>query len=539
MPALLHDWLFAVPIVRLFVIIAAGYLLGEIRFPGGFRLGVAGVLFVGLACGALSPSLDLPGEFQTLGLVLFVYCIGLQAAPGFLKSFRRDGLQLNAAVLVALLVVVGLVALCARWSGRPASLIAGTFCGALTTTPGLGAVTEALVRNGGPAGEVDLAVVGYGVSYPIALLVVLVLTEILVRRFPTTGATPATTPPGPASLTIQVERLAADGVSWLAAELEEKAGVLLTHRRLPGGAVEPVTPTTPLTLGCSVVAVGSVEGLRSATGLLGHLSAASVPADLAQFEVHRYFVSNRAATGRPVAELDLGRLGAAIVKLRRGDVDLPVTPATKLEVGDRVRVISLREKEAAVRAFFGNSLTVLTETGYFSIALGIILGLLLGQIPVPVPGLSQPVKLGLAGGPLVVALWLGARGRTGPFVWTIPNEVNLTLRQLGILLFLAAVGVKAGQSLPEHLRHFGLGMIAWSTAFVVAAHLTLLACLLALRQRDQPVLLGTMAALQTQPALLSFAATRTDSGPLNTAYATAYPLAVVLKIIFAQLILAL
>lgn len=536
---LLHDWLFTLPIVRLFVIIAVGYLLGEVRFPGGFRLGVAGVLFVGLACGALSPSLGLPGEFQTLGLVLFVYCIGLQAAPGFLKSFQRDGLKLNGAVVVALVVSFAVVALCVRWSGRPAGMVAGAFCGALTTTPGLGAVTETLAGNGNSPGDVDLAVVGYGVSYPIAILVVLILAGILSRRSPATHESAAALPSGPASLTIVVERLSPQGVSWLAHEVEERAGVLLTHRRLPGEAVQPITEVTPLTLGCSVLAVGSAESLPVAASLLGQASAASLPADLARFEVHRYFVSNRATTGRRVADLGIGRLGAAIVRLRRGDVDLPVHPETVLQMGDRVRVVSLREKEPAVRAYFGNSLTVLTETGYFSFALGIILGLVLGQIPMPVPGLSQPIKLGIAGGPLVAALWLGARGRSGPFVWTIPNEVNLALRHLGILLFLAAVGVKAGQSLPEHLRHFGTGMILWSTAFVLAAQLTLLACLAIFRLRELPVILGTMAALQTQPALLSFAATRTDSGPLNTAYATAYPLAVVLKIILAQLVLAI
>lgn len=193
---LLHDWLFTLPIVRLFVIIAVGYLLGEVRFPGGFRLGVAGVLFVGLACGALSPSLGLPGEFQTLGLVLFVYCIGLQAAPGFLKSFQRDGLKLNGAVVVALVVSFAVVALCVRWSGRPAGMVAGAFCGALTTTPGLGAVTETLAGNGNSPGDVDLAVVGYGVSYPIAILVVLILAGILSRRSPATHESAARCRPG-------------------------------------------------------------------------------------------------------------------------------------------------------------------------------------------------------------------------------------------------------------------------------------------------------------------------------------------------------
>lgn len=214
MPDWFHDWMFALPIVRLFVIIAIGYLLGEVRFPGGFRLGVAGVLFVGLACGTLSPALDLPDGFQALGLVLFVYCIGLQAAPGFLKSFRRDGIRLNCAVAIALVTTFVLVAVCARWSGRSAGMVAGAFCGALTTTPGLGAVTEALARNGEPPDEVNLAVVGYGVSYPIAVLVVMVVAGILSRRAPACKNVTVVPLSGPVTFTIQVERVGPKGEPW-------------------------------------------------------------------------------------------------------------------------------------------------------------------------------------------------------------------------------------------------------------------------------------------------------------------------------------
>lgn len=173
----MHDWLLNSPVIRLFVLIALGYLVGEIKFPGEFRLGVAGVLFVGLACGVWSPAIELPAEIQTLGLVLFVYCVGLQAAPGFFKSFRRDGLALNLSVLAGLLLAFACAYVAIRWSEHASSLVTGVFCGALTSTPAPGAVTEAITNSGGTPADVNLAVVGYGVAYPIAVVFVLLLAQ--------------------------------------------------------------------------------------------------------------------------------------------------------------------------------------------------------------------------------------------------------------------------------------------------------------------------------------------------------------------------
>lgn len=280
------------------------------------------------------------------------------------------------------------------------------------------------------------------------------------------------------------------------------------------------------------------EQLKSAIALLGRVSPMSLQQELKGFDVHRYFVSKPQAVEKPIGELGLEKLGAVVTRLRRGDIDLPVTHDTRLQLGDRVQVISYKDRERAVREFFGNSLTVFTETGYFSFAVGIILGLVLGQIPIPIPGLSQPVRLGVAGGPLVVALILGSRGRTGPFIWSIPAEVNLTLRHLGILFFLAAVGVKAGHGLLTHLQTDGWTILAVSVAVIATAHLTLLAFLRFFSQRELATLLGVVSALQTQPAVLTFSATKAPSGPLNTAYAATYPLAMILKIILAQVLLA-
>ena len=534
----MHDWLLNSPIIRLFVIIALGYLVGEIKFPGGFRLGVAGVLFVGLTCGAWNRSMELPVEIQTLGLVLFVYCIGLQAAPGFFKSFKREGLRLNLAVTLALgLTFIGAYVLM-RTTGRSAPLVAGVFTGALTSTPALGAVTETLSRSGSTTTAADLAVVGYGVAYPIAILVVLLIVQVLATRSgknvpPIEVISPLATP-----VTIAVETLDESGQPWRAGVVTQKTGALLTRYRTPDGQSGLATDASTLPPGSLVLAVGNVAQIEKGTALLGRISPVNLQDELRGFEVHRYFVSNPAIVERPLGELGLSKLGAVVSRLRRGDVDLAVSDQTLFHLGDRVRVISYRDRELEVRKFFGNSVTVLTETGYFSFALGIILGLILGQIPLPIPGLSEPVRLGVAGGPLVVALVLGSLGRSGPFIWSIPNEVNLTLRHLGILFFLAAVGVKAGRGLLPVLQTDGLPLVALSVAILVIAHAPFLLALRLTNQRNLPTILGAVAGFQTQPAVLTFAATKVPSGPLNTAYATVYPLAVILKIILAQLLLA-
>ena len=535
----MHDWLLNFPIVRLFSIIALGYLVGEIKFPGGFRLGVAGVLFVGLACGAMSPSLELPTEIQTLGLVLFVYCIGLQSAPGFFKSFKREGLRLNLAVSLSLVLTFLCGYALIRTTGRSAPLVAGIFSGALTSTPALGAVTETLMRFGASPAESNLAVVGYGVAYPISILVVLLIIQVLAARAGPNIAPAEITPPLAPSITIAIETSDEFGQPWRAGLVTHNTGVLLTRYRTPVGQIGLAKDSSKLPAGSLVLAVGSTEQLKSAVELLGRISPVSLQDELRGFEIHRYFVSNPEIVERPLGELGLANLGAVVSRLRRGDVDLPVTNQTLLHLGDRVRVVSYRDKEPEVRKFFGNSVTVLTETGYFSFALGIILGLILGQIPLPMPGLNEPVRLGIAGGPLVAALMLGSLGRTGPFIWSIPNEVNLTLRHLGILFFLAGVGVKAGRGLLAVLQTDGLIVLTLSVVLLVMAHAPFLLAMRLFKERNLATILGAVAGFQTQPAALTFAATKTPSGPLNTAYATVYPLAVILKIVMAQLLVTL
>ncbi|HEX7859440.1 MAG TPA: TrkA C-terminal domain-containing protein [Verrucomicrobiae bacterium] len=522
-------------VLRLFIVVGVGYLLGEVKFPGNFRFGLAAVLFAGLGFGALDPKFLLPNEVQTIGLVLFVYCVGLEAAPGFLQSLRKDGLRLNLALAVCLCVAALAVYLIMRFGGVSRETLVGLFCGALTNTPALGAASETIFRMTGNAASVNQAVVGYGVVYPFAVLATLLLFQLRTMR-----AAPAELEPPPNTLpraqTVEVQKLN-DSREWTAGDIEAAAGVVITRIRQLDGRVTLAKTDTTLERGTHVVIVGSPKSLDRAVELLGAPSRESLEANLAGFETHRYFVSNPKIAGRPLKDLELEKLGAVVSRIRRADVDLPVSDETVLHLGDRVRVISDKTNAEAVRKFFGNSLSALSETGYVSFALGIALGLLIGEIPIPVPGLEGPVRLGHAGGPLLMALILGYLGRTGPFIWNPPVTVSLTLKHIGILFFLACAGVKAGAVLPATFREQGGFLICVGVALTILTHLLFWAILRWPTKYPLGKDLGASAGLQTQPAALTFAAQKLSAAEVNLAYATVYPAAVVLKVLLVQLLL--
>ena len=533
-----YDLLRESAVLRLFLVVSIGFLIGEIKFPGNFRLGLAAVLFTGLAFGAMDPSFVLPADVQTIGLVLFVYCVGLEAGPGFLQSLRKDGVRLNAAVLGALLAGAAVLLAAAHLTEQKRHLLVGLFCGALTNTAALGAATETIFRSGGDAAMASAAVVGFGISYPVGMIIVLTLLHLRGYKKGGEGSHSSAPNTMPRAQTLLVKT--SDGSQpWKAEGVEQQTGVVLTRVKTAGGKVSLVSPGITLSVGEQVVAVGTPAALQAALNLLGAAGTERLEENLQGFEVHRYFVSNSTLAGKPVGALGLEKYGAVLSRLRRGDVDLPVSDQTVLRLGDRVRIITYKENEPTIRKLFGNSLTALTENGYFTFGLGIALGIILGAVPVPVPGLAEPIRLGFAGGPLIAGLALGYVGRSGPFIWHPPLPVTLTLRHVGILFFLACAGVKAGSVLPGTLQSQGATLIPIAAAVALAAHLSLWAILALGSKLPIEKILGTNAGLQTQPAALSFLTERLNPGPVNLSYATSYPLATILKILLAQLLLAI
>ncbi len=538
------------PLLLLFVVAAIGYPLGRIKIRGS-SLGVAAVLFVGLAIGALDPNLKLPELVYQLGLVIFVYTVGLSSGLGFVASFRRKGLRDNLLVVgvlaLALLLALGAYSLLRL---QP-TLTAGLYAGSLTNTPALAAVLD-YIKGSAPSSALDqmLAepVVGYSIAYPMGVVAMILVIYLTQRIWKIDYAREAqrvreayavTTNARLQNRTVRVTRPEAT-VKPIRDLLDQHRWDVVFGRMKRNGQLLLAIGQTQLQIGDLVSVVGTLEDLDGVTTFLGEASDERIELDRSQFDYRRIFVSNPKVAGHRLRDLNLPQqFGAVVTRLRRGDVEFLPHGDTVLELGDRIRVVTARDRMDAVSAFFGDSYRALSEIDILTFSLGLALGLLLGLMPIPLPG-GLSLKLGLAGGPLIVAMLLSTLGRTGPLVWSLPYSANLTLRQIGLILFLAGVGTRAGYTFVTTLTQ-GNGV----SVFVAGAVITVAAALITLwagyRLLNIPMslLLGMLAGLQTQPAVLGFALEQTRDDLPNIGYASVYPIATIAKILFAQLLLTL
>jgi len=294
---------------------------------------------------------------------------------------------------------------------------------------------------------------------------------------------------------------------------------------------------TLLAEGDVVAVVGDERALRHAADIFGAASLTHIARDHSELDYRRVFVSRREVVGKRIRELDLpDRLSAVVTRLRRGDLDIVPDPETRIEYGDRVRVLTRRANFAAVAAYFGDSVRGEAEMHIGSLAIGMVLGVIVGLMPIPIGG-GRTVRFGLAGGTLLVALVLGRLERTGGISWVMPMPANLTIRQIGLLLFLAGVGTRAGYSFFDTVRHDGAQLLL---AGAVVTSAVTLATLIAGRELlgvRFDALFGLASGVQTQPACLAYADGLAGSDVPSNAYAAVYPTAMIVKILVAQFLL--
>jgi putative transport protein len=542
------ELLLANPLLLLFLTAGLGYLLGRIKI-GGSSLGVAAVLFVGLGFGALHPDMKLPEIIYLLGLVLFVYTIGLSSGPGFFASFRGTGLRDNLFVIgmigfAALLLVGAHSAL-----GLDPPTTAGLFAGSLTNTPALAGILEYL-KTTTPAStqEQILAapVIAYSLAYPVSVLTMILVIYAVQRVWKIDYAAEARDSryAGAQNEPLQhrtIRVTQADVIDRSVDELVRTHGWQVVFGRMKRGSqLALVTDQTRLALGDIITVVGSPDALARVMEALGERSDEQIELDRHAIDYRRILVSNPQVAGQRLRDLNLPQqFGAVITRLRRGDIELLPHGDSILQLGDRVRVVTRRENMRAVSTFLGDSYRAVSEIDILSFSLGIALGTLVGLIPIPLPG-GVTIRLGLAGGPLMMALILGALGRTGPIVWNLPYSANLVLRQVGLICFLAGVGTRAGYAFRTTLAEGnGLALIGVSVASI--AIIGLLTLWIGYRVLGMPMglLVGFVAGLQTQPATLGFALEQTQNELPNIGYAASFPIAVIVKIVFAQLLLLL
>ncbi|MBX7258559.1 MAG: putative transporter [Candidatus Hydrogenedentes bacterium] len=539
-------------VIILSLVAAGGLALGSIRLKG-IALGVAGVLFSGLVFGHFHIGinehvLEFAREF---GLILFVYTVGMQVGPSFASSLRREGLPLN--IMAASIVGLGVLTMvCISWYMKiPIPVAVGTMSGAVTNTPSLAAAQAALKDIPLPADGTDWSAVtgvGYAVAYPFGVMGIILAMFILrtifrvnvqdeVKALESARATKV----DPLELTnLIVENPNLEGVRVGDISLFEEAGAIIS--RVQHKDVQTVAhPDTVLHLGDIVLAVGPKPKLHALRLLVGQKASVDLSRVASTISSRKMLITQKAVLGKTIQELKFReRFQVTITRLRRAEVEMPVEPDLRLQYGDTVVVVGEETNHQRVSEILGNSPKALDHPEVIPVFVGIALGVLLGSLPIAVPGLPAPVRLGLAGGPLLVAIILSRVGRIGRLVWFMPGSANFMLRELGIVLFLACVGLKSGDKFVESLVS-GQGFVLMG----MGAAITLLPLLVVglvgrfFLKTNYLTLCGLLAGSMTDPPALAFSTSFNKSDAPTVSYAAVYPLTMILRVLAAQTLILL
>lgn len=532
------------PLLLLFLVAAVGYPLGRIKL-GGSSLGVAAVLFVGLGFGALDPALKLPEEIYTIGLVLFVYAVGLSSGSTFFSLVNKKGLRHNLLAAGGLALAAGLSALTHFLLDSSPALTAGMFAGSLTNTPALAGVIENIKAAGFAEPLISDPVIAYSLTYPGGVLGMILMINLAQRIWKVNYAQETRGVPEYASFsdpihskTICIQEPPSQSVAEMIDHFHWR---VVFGRMRRSDVIQLVTGATTFAPGDLVTLVGTDETIADVIqGLGGCDCSERLEFDISHFDKRRFFVSSPQAVGKRIRDLNLlKRHGALATRVRRGDGEFIPSGATVLEPGDQIRVVAPHERMAELARLFGDSYRAVSEIDILTFSLGIGLGMLLGILPIPLPG-GVTLKLGTAGGPLIVGLVVGALGRTGPLVWRLPYSANLILRQIGLVFFLAGIGTRAGYSFFTTIAGgSGLALFGAGAAITVLTALTVLWVGYKLLKIPFGLLTGILAGLQTQPAVLGYSLEQAQNELPNIGYSTVYPLAMISKILLAQLLLIL
>lgn len=536
-------------VLVLTVVAASGLALASIKYKG-VGLGIAGVLFAGIIAGHLGMAIEKEIlEFvREFGLILFVFTIGLQLGPGFFASLRKTGLRLNILAASVVLMGAGIALLLAFVFGFDIIAALGLFSGATTNTPSLGATQQTLKTLTTDFGDrASLPSLAYAVAYPggvFGIIGVLLLLRTVFKVDPEKEAElfRAEQKKGVEPLehiNLVVENPNVDTLA-IGAIPGREAGVVVSRIKRCGAAeVETATEQTILRKGDVILAVGTRRALQRYRVVIGRPSDLNLVKVPGRVTSRKIVVTHKEVLGKTLGELDLDDLyGVTVTRVTRADLEVTAVPELHLQFGDVLQVVG--EDEALKRAAdaVGNSMKALGETNLIPIFVGIALGVLAGTLPIAIPNMPVPVRLGIAGGPLVLAILLSRIGRVGPLVWYMPSSANLAFRELGIVLFLACVGLKAGEQFVQTVfTTQGLYWLLGGLAITVIPILIVGLIARLAMNLNFTVICGLLAGSMTDPPALAFANTVSNSDSPSVSYATVYPLTMLLRIITVQVII--
>ena len=512
------------PLMALFLVIAIGYLVGEINVKG-FSLGVGAVLFVALGVGWFAPKSVPAPMVGTLGLALFLYGVGVAYGKQFFTGLVSPaGRRANLIALVGVLAAGAVSLLFVKTMGLNLGHALGLFAGSGTSTPTLQAAIATL-GNDDPA-------VGYSVAYPFGvagpILLLYIAFMVLKPKF-------AAAAPGLEMLEIALRNPDFSGKTLGDVMAALPAGVQIVAVRR-ASRNEPASANAIVAEDDVLLVVGPAkEALAQASTLLGEAAPGRLVKDRRDLDYLRVFVSRPTVVGRALGDLDLpGEKGAVLIQVRRGDTDILPRPDLVLEFGDRVGVLANRGDFAAMRKHFGDSIKGTAEFSYISIGIGMALGFLIGAIQVPLPFIGK-LSVGLAG-VLIMALILGNLRRTGGMNWTIPLSANLVLRNLGLTLFLAQVGMSSGPKFAATVTDTGFMMLALGAVVLIALVLPILILGLFAYRMPYDEVAGIVAGACGNPAILAFSNKLAPTDRPDLGYAMIFPGMTIVKILFVDIV---
>jgi putative transport protein len=549
----LADFAAAQPVPYAVLILAGvavfGLGIGHIKLRG-VRVGVAGVLFAGIIFGHFKLSLppETLGFVRDFGLILFVYTIGTQVGPGFLTSLRRQGLPLNLLATGIVLCGALLTIASTRLLHIDMAASVGIFSGATTNTPSLGAAQEALKQMPGiDPNQASLPALGYAAAYPfgiIGIILAMVILRTVLRIDPATEAKAFETeqdagiePLQRMSILVRNPNLA--GLMLHQIPGKDTLGVVISRIKYLGETeVSVANSQTVLHVGDIVLAVGTAKSLREICLIVGAESPEDLMDAPGPVTFDRIVVTRKEILGKTIRELLLTqKYGVSVTRVSRADLEMTAVPALTLQFGDMVQVVGKEADIAKVASALGNSVKDLNRTNFIPMFLGIGLGILLGLYPISFANMPMPVRLGLAGGPLIAAIVLSRIGRIGSLIWYMPLNANLALREFGITLFLACAGLKAGAHFFEVLFTSQGALWMASGAVITLLPLLLFAWIGRFVMKLNFInLCGLLSGSMTDPPALAFANAINNSDAPSVAYATVYPLTMLLRILVAQLL---
>jgi putative transport protein len=512
------------PILAVFLAIGVGYLVGQINL-GGFSLGVGAVLFVGLAIGAFAPKSQITGPIGLTGLVMFLYGIGILYGRQFFEGMagaagRKYNLLALVACIAGLVVALGL----GQLFGIKIGHTLGIYAGSMTSTATLQAALE-VTKNSEPS-------IGYSVAYPFGVIGPILCIYFMTRRVKPTF------PPKTQRFHMGEVTIGIDGAGRTLGDVSSDLpnGVQVTMVRKDGKNVVPSADMLLASGDALMIVADEQAAIAKTAARLGKLEPGRIVKDRSALDYIRVFVGKANMVGVPLAHLPMpAGFPAHLLHVRRYDMDLVPSPDLSLEFGDRVGVLMPAERKEEVRRHFGDTVKATAEFSYVSLGIGMVLGVLLGLIPIPIPGVGV-VTLGIGGGPLIVALILGKLRRTGPMLWVMPLPANIVLRNYGLAIFLAAVGINAGQPFVRTVAESGFTMLFVGVAVLLTTVLIVLLVGYYLMKIPFDDLVGVASGATGNPAILVYSTRMAPTERPDIGYAMIFPSMTIVKVIAVQII---